>query len=254
MSLDPKAWASQLLNCIAFLTRLPVPNHGADGGFSLKDCIWCFSLVGLLVGGIGAIVVYVAAWIGLNLFLSIILVLGVTGVVTGALHEDGFADFCDGLGLHDRERALEAMRDSRIGVYGVIGLVLSLAWRGGALYQIESIGLIALALLVSHAAARGLIAPLFLLPFAGQKGLAYAAGAAGRHSVAAGLIITAICLLLLLPVWAALAVIIGALAAIGLIGFIAMRKFGGVTGDVYGAAEQAAEIAVLGVLVGFASG
>lgn len=239
----------QFLNSIGFLTRIPPRLPGEQASFSLKDCLWSFPLVGLFIGSLGALLFALLQWLGFNLALTVILVLTLTIAVTGALHEDGLADFCDGLGVLDPERSLAAMRDSRVGTFGVIGLVLSLLWRFAALYQIESIGFVACALMASHAGARGLMAPLFLLPFAGQKGLAYAAGRAGRSSVISALLVTMIILLLLMPLGLAFLTIVFGLGVVGLVGYMAMQKFGGVTGDVYGAAEQLAELAILAVLV-----
>ena len=82
-----------------------------------------------------------------------LLSIAATCLLTGALHEDGLADTCDGLGAADRDRALAIMRDSRIGTYGALGLGLVLALKASALAAMRR-GTAAAALVAGHAASR----------------------------------------------------------------------------------------------------
>lgn len=227
---------------VVLLTRLPF-GRLRDPVPSLGAAAWAFPLAGLLVGLIAG----AAMWAGLALGLSPLIAGGLAlcaqVVATGALHEDGFADVCDGFwGGTTRERRLQIMRDSRIGSYGTIGLVLSLGlrWLGlAALAEAQAIGAVVAVAMVSRVAP---VALMRLLPAARTDGL----GAQGRvvktGSVLAAALLGGWPMLLLPRGWGALA--IAALAVAGL-ALIARVKIGGQTGDVLGASQQVAEIVLL---------
>ncbi len=107
-----------------FFTRLPlwkIANVPAD---HFKKVVPLWPMVGWLTGGVMACV-YILASYCLPSLIAIILALVARVLLTGALHEDGFADFCDGFGGGTtRQRTLEIMKDSHIGTYGVLGLIL----------------------------------------------------------------------------------------------------------------------------------
>src|SRR5437763_523525 len=95
---------------------------------------WALPLIGLIVGAIAALVLLGAAWIGMTPAVAAGLALAAAVLVTGGLHEDGLADTADGLGGgKDRDHKLAIMRDSRIGSYGVLALMLTLGLRWSAL-------------------------------------------------------------------------------------------------------------------------
>ncbi|MBQ0023263.1 MAG: adenosylcobinamide-GDP ribazoletransferase [Prevotellaceae bacterium] len=107
-----------------FFTRLPLWKIANVPAEHFKKVVPLWPLVGWLTGGIMACVYIIASMI-LPSFIAIILALVARVLLTGALHEDGFADFCDGFGGGTtRERTLEIMKDSHIGTYGVLGLIL----------------------------------------------------------------------------------------------------------------------------------
>jgi adenosylcobinamide-GDP ribazoletransferase len=179
------------------------------------------------------------------------LAVAATAGLTGALHEDGWADFADGLGCRgDRARKLAAMKDSHIGSFGVLALIFATGIKVAALATLGAPDRVATALVTAHVLARAVL-PLAMrsLPLATSQGLAVAAGkpsAAGVYvSLGIGLAL-AFCAVFL-P--AAIVAFIAALVAAVLVGKIAQRQFGGYTGDVLGAIEQVAEVAVLVNLV-----
>src|SRR5271169_6143652 len=113
----------------AFFTRIPVatPAYGAE---RLADAAWAFPLVGAGIGGVAAFAFLLVQLLGLGDWPAAILALLASVILTGALHEDGFADTADGLlGGHDREERLAIMRDSRHGTFGVVAIVLSVLLR-----------------------------------------------------------------------------------------------------------------------------
>lgn len=230
---------------LSFYTRLPVAASLVHPGRSLGDAHWAAPLAGAVIGLVGAAAWWLAAMV-LPATLAAAIALAVTVLVTGALHEDGLADTADGFGGgRDRARKLEIMRDSRIGSYGVIALVLSLLLRWAALVALAPAGLVPLALLASHAASRALI-PAFMaaLPAARPDGLSVMAGSPSTAVWGQALLVGLLALLMLGPLFAIIAAIVLALCFVALRS-IALRQIGGQTGDVLGALQQVAEIAIL---------
>ena len=141
------------LTAIMFFTRIPCPkwvNHNAE---YLKKSSKYFSLVGIIVGCIGAFVFYGASFL-FSTEIAIILSMTATIYVTGAFHEDGFADVCDAFGGGwTKEKILLIMKDSRLGTYGVIGLILILTVKFLALKEIP-IHIIPLTIIAGHSVSR----------------------------------------------------------------------------------------------------
>jgi adenosylcobinamide-GDP ribazoletransferase len=246
---------------LQFLTRVPVPRWVGFEAAWLQACLRHFPLVGAGVGAFAAAVLALALALwppGVAATLSVL----ATVWLTGAFHEDGLADTCDGLGgAVSRERALAIMKDSRIGSYGAVGLVLALVLKVAALAALAvhakggaALANLAAALVWGHAASRA--APLLLvwrLPYAGDpehakaKPLATQIGGAGVAVALAWLAVLAAVLLVLWPAG------LGPLAAATGAALVATawcarwlrRRLGGFTGDTLGATQQIVELAVL---------
>ncbi|HTZ79175.1 MAG TPA: adenosylcobinamide-GDP ribazoletransferase [Stellaceae bacterium] len=231
---------------IAFLTRLPLAGDSKPEPGALARAAWAFPLAGVLVGAVGAIVLTAGDRLGLPILASALLVVTATIVVTGALHEDGLADFADGLGGGDATRSLAIMRDSRIGTFGVLALVLDIGLRAAALAALPDTRFAAGALISAHALSRGLLPAIMVsLDPARSDGLGVEAG---RPSPAVAGIAGAIGLVVALVALHAgrglVAVLLAALAMAAL-ALLARRRLGGYTGDVLGAAQQVGEIVML---------
>ncbi|TPE46613.1 adenosylcobinamide-GDP ribazoletransferase [Amaricoccus solimangrovi] len=242
-------WASFLLAC-QFLTRLPIPARW-DAGRMAAAPRW-YPAAGLVVGALAA-AAYGLAALRFGSGLAALAALGAGMLVTGCLHEDGFADVCDGIGGGaSRERALEIMRDSRLGTYGVAGLALMLLARWQALAELRP-ALIPLALLAGHAASRAsCVAAMAGGTYARAAGAAASvAGGVGWRSVAVAALIAAapvLALLILAPVAALAGVAALALAHLATRLWYG-RRLGGYTGDCLGAVQQTGELAFyLGLL------
>jgi adenosylcobinamide-GDP ribazoletransferase len=235
-----------LVGAAQFLTRLPTPStpFAADG---IDRSARYFSLVGQLVGVLCAAVWLVAGrlWPGLP---AAALAVAAGVFLTGALHEDGLADTADGLGGgRDREQRLAIMKDSRIGSYGALALILSVALRI-VLISAMAPWAGAVALVVAHGGGRAAAAVVMAaLPYAGDPRAAKLQPVPGTVTwLEAGLavVLGAWPLIGLGPVRAVLAVGLAAAATAGL-AFTARRLIGGVTGDVLGAVEQVAEVGLM---------
>lgn len=226
---------------VHWLTRLPWPYRHTSEARPLARALWAFPLVGALVGAGGGLVLAAAERLGASATLAAVMAVAAMTLATGALHEDGWADFCDGLGARgDFARRIAAMRDSRLGAYGVIGLVLILLLRIHALAMLSGGGAV-VSLALAAGLGRAAIGVVMLASrAASDTGAGAAAGRATLRPVLASLgVILIIGLLSAGPV----SLLVAALAAIAALAFarIARRAFGGYTGDVLGAVSVAVE-------------
>lgn len=126
------------LTAFGYFSRLPIPARLAFSEARLAASGRYFPIVGLVIGLIAALVYYLAAS-RLPLSLAVLLSMAASLLATGALHEDGLADCCDAFGGgHSRDDVLRIMKDSRIGAFGAIGLVLALLIKWQALVAIAN--------------------------------------------------------------------------------------------------------------------
>jgi adenosylcobinamide-GDP ribazoletransferase len=261
------SWWRDLFLVLSFFTQLPVgflapkvpePAAGIESvtpQARLAEAARAFPLAGLLVGLAGGLAYWIAVKIGLSGLLAAFLAVAATAALTGALHEDGWADFADGLGCRgDRIRKLAAMKDSHIGSFGVLALIFATGVKTVAIAQLYTPDRVVTALVAAHVLSRAVL-PLAMrsLPLATAQGLAVMAGRPTAQGVymALGLGFAIAFFAVFLP--AAIVAMIVAVVAAALVGAIAKRQFGGYTGDVLGAIQQVAEIAVLVNLVSLAS-
>jgi adenosylcobinamide-GDP ribazoletransferase len=228
---------------VTFLTRVPLSRRSDSGG--LARAIPWFPVVGALVGAAVA-GVYAAASTGLPPLTAATIAIGSGILITGALHEDGLGDSADALvGGWTREERLRILRDPRLGTYGVSAVAISVLLRVSVLSALDPWEAAA-ALVAAHALARAAATGLLgVLPPATDEGL----GAGYARAVTRGQVLVAVLVsaalgsvaigVLALPAFAA------AVAGAASVGFAARRRFGGLTGDVLGAAEQIVEVLVL---------
>lgn len=249
------------LRALAFLTRIPVPARfftqaNADLGTDAAS----FPLVGLVVAVPAAACLALATGFGLSPFVAATLAIATAVWITGALHEDGLADVADGLGaVRPAERAIEIMRDSRIGVYGTVTLALALLLKVFLLAELLSqSGWVAAACAIAAAAAfsRGAMAWFWSsLPPAGPGGLADRAGrpspGTGRMALALGTVLLAAFSLPAFGELSSAAILMGFLTLFWFRRFV-KKRLGGQTGDTLGACQQLTELAALLGLATFA--
>jgi adenosylcobinamide-GDP ribazoletransferase len=242
-------------NALRFLTVVPVPSsrNGMAPDWLTRSFRYS-PIVGILVGGVSALVLLIAdlAW---GHTLAAILAVAASIAVTGALHEDGLADTFDSFGGGwTLDRRLEIMKDSRIGTYGAIALGLDVAVRVAALAALP-IETAACALIAGHAAARTAPALVMMrMRYAGDIAAMRATYEDSPTRPYELLFIAVMVVLAAVPlIWLTGLVVIvswaGALLLGTLLAMWAKRLIGGYTGDVLGATEQLAEIGFLmGVL------
>jgi adenosylcobinamide-GDP ribazoletransferase len=230
----------------AFFTRIPVTTPASCAG-RLADAVWAFPLVGAGIGGIAACAFLLAQLFGLRDWPAAILTVLASIVLTGALHEDGFADTADGLiGGHDRDQRLAIMRDSRHGTFGVLAIVLSVMLRAAALAEIGEPIHAGLALIAAHAGSRAILPfAMRMMAPARADGLGAAAGRPPTPHALAALAIGLLITLAALGPGRGLIAFGLAGAAVFTLGVLVRRRIGGYTGDVLGAFQQIGEIVVL---------
>ncbi|MBV8635817.1 MAG: adenosylcobinamide-GDP ribazoletransferase [Burkholderiaceae bacterium] len=235
------------LLALQFFTRVAVPHWVDFREEWLGRTARFFPLIGWIAGAVSAAVAWGAACV-LPPLPALLLALIAGVLLTGALHEDGFADVCDGFGGGvTRERVLEIMRDSRIGVYGALGLGLLVALKLSCLAALPSIG-VAAAMLAAHPLSRAFAAALmWKLEYARSEGKA--APVAQRMS-GGEFLFAALCGVIpasavigvgLLHWQAVLAGISVALLLTGYATRLFVRRIGGYTGDCLGAIQQISE-------------
>ena len=236
---------------VRFFTRLPVPAWVGHSSEALNRSARYFPAVGVLVGGIGALVYLVAMYLWLQP-VAVLLSLTATIYATGAFHEDGLADTVDGLGGGwQKLRILEIMKDSRVGSYGVVAMVLALLGKFTLLNSLDG-ALVPFALLAGHAVSRFCSTVLLAtMDYVSEDLLAKAKHLATRISGGEMLValLFVLVVLTLLPTEKAVAgCVLAALATLWLAGKF-RRWLGGYTGDCLGATQQVSEIAFyLGLL------
>jgi len=237
-----------LLTAICFLTRVPVP--GSDGGpEELGRATVFFPVVGGLIGLLLAGVNLGAGWIWHTVAVSNALVVVTLVLVTGGLHLDGVMDICDGVfGGRSREQALEIMKDSRIGAFGVLGAICLLLLKFGFLFALSG-DLAWRGLVFMPVAGRwSFIYAIACFPYARQEGTgrAFKEQVRGWHLFSASLLAAGIGASLfgthLLP----LAVI--AWLAVWTQARYLSGKLGGLTGDAYGFIGEVTEVFILAAI------
>ncbi|MGL4319607.1 MAG: adenosylcobinamide-GDP ribazoletransferase [Paracoccaceae bacterium] len=239
----PALWRD-LASAIGLLTRLPVHIDHPRGA----EAAWAWPLVGVVVGGLSAAVGAVLMAFGVPVTLVAVGVLLTSAVVTGALHEDGLADTADGFfGGWTRERRLEIMKDSHIGSYGTLALILSVLARWAALCAVLPVSVWAVVAVAAMSRAPMALV-MWALPNARGKGLAQSVGRPDFQAVWVAAALALIAGVLAVDLMATLvATLVVAVAVLGIMA-LARARIGGQTGDVLGATQQITEILALTVL------
>ena len=242
------ATRDQFYMALQFLTRLPIPSNVEHIDDEFARSARFYPAIGLVVGCAVALV-YAFACIAVSHVVAVVLSIIASIAITGALHEDGLADSADGLfGGYERERILEIMRDSAVGVFGILALLGVFFLKFSALSQMwfwDTIWIIVSAHVISRHAMVEVIhrydyaraeTAKFARPEVGDEDLTYA-----RLWTAATLV-AALFLVSFMPVL--LGVVLAAVG-VALLARAFVSKIGGYTGDCLGATQQLAEVAFL---------
>lgn len=251
------------LLALQFFTRIPVKGRLADWvGYSpamLRASAAHFPGIGYIVGGIAAVVVagllMAMPVVPASPWVTAVASIAVSAYVTGAFHEDGLADLADGLGgSYDRTRALEIMKDSRIGSFGAMALVLALLLKAGLIAVLAQLSPLAAvsATLVAAVVSRFMpLCVILTMAHVGNEGRSKSKPLADRIDVSAWVTGALWCVPVLaasarLWAWAPwLGGLAGALVALAWMWHLLNRRLQGFTGDGLGATQQVSEIGFL---------
>ena len=229
-----------------YFTRIPCPKWIDHSEEYLNKASMYFPSIGWIVGGFAALILWLLTFI-LPLSISIIISMIASILITGAFHEDGFADICDGFGGGwTKQKILEIMKDSRIGAYGVIGLILILGLKFSLLFNMK-IQIILIALIVGHSLSRFAAVSIIFTHSYVRQNEDSKAKPLGKKMTSAQFLVAAvfglvplllfenyIFFLILIPVL---------LTRLYLINYF-KKWIGGYTGDCLGAAQQVTEIII----------
>jgi adenosylcobinamide-GDP ribazoletransferase len=239
---------------VSYYTRIPAPSLLPYQPSYLNQSSRYLPVIGWIAGAFAFFVFFAAGYIFSS---SIAILLSIAGsiLLTGAFHEDGFADVCDGFGGGwTKDRILEIMKDSRLGTYGTTGLILILALKFLALQQLLSITgntftVMLLLFIVPHSISRfTAISFIYTHQYAGKDEISKAKPVTENINpknlwIAALLAIVPLVLLIILTHKPLLVIVIIPLYLQKLsMGSYFNRKIGGYTGDCLGAVQQIAEI------------
>lgn len=239
------------LGAVRFFTRIPVPRWVGHSEEGLNRSARYFPFVGLLVGGFAAL----AFWLTDMLWpksVAIVLSMAASIYLTGAFHEDGLSDMVDGLGGGwDKARILEIMKDSRVGSYGVVAVVIALLGKFVLLSELSALWLPAI-LVTGHAVSRLCSTSLLLTMEYVREDAESKSKPLAKRLPADGFILAAALIFpacLLLPPSAIMAgSALAGVVTLWLSGILS-RNLGGYTGDCLGGVQQVSELAFyLGVL------
>lgn len=242
--------AREIATALTFLTRLPVARFASGEPAALSRATTWFPLVGLVIGStMGFAVIVLSAIMPASVVVIAALALGL--LLTGGFHEDGLADVADSAGAFSVDSKLAIMRDSRVGTYGALALIVLITARFAVLGDLvwTDWTVVLGALIAAHVMARW--SSVLLMAW-----LPYARAEAVNKVVAQGVTRTqllrssGVATLCLIPVAAldwpmALLAVPIALIVAALAGLWFRRAFGGITGDCLGAANVVVEISVL---------
>ena len=242
---------------LAFFTRLPIKSGEVRRPLAASSR--AFGVAGLVIGGLAGMVFWLASLSGLTAPVAAILAVAALILITGGLHEDGLADVADGFGGGwDVARKLDIMRDSNVGTYGMLALVISTGLRvaGYATLFVDGQGLFAsVALFAAVGCFSRASMPFMMLQLKSVRsdGRAYQAGKPSNNAVRSGLLISGISGGVLFLFATGIAGVAAALAGAGLayyaVARIATRQIGGYTGDVLGSLQQISELLILCTLM-----
>lgn len=246
------------LTAVQFFTRLPVPGWVGHSSTQLNDASRYFPLVGSLIGLICAAILYGANQLfPFTIAVALSMMAGI--LATGAFHEDGLADSCDGFGGGwDKPQVLAIMKDSRLGTYGAIGLGVVLGLKFLALCAMP-LSVAIVALVAAHAFSRFLaVTVIFTQSYVRDDESARAKPAAQSISDAGVLCaalfglapLLAFIYVPLLPVFALALIVSACVVARVLLGRYFIKRIGGYTGDCLGCMQQVCEaVFYLGIVI-----
>lgn len=238
---------SDIGTAMSLLTRLPLRENWVDGE-RMATSAWAYPIVGLVVGCLAGLLLQIFILLGFSAGVSAAFSLGFLIFLTGGLHEDGIADCADGLGGgRSKEDALKIMKDSTLGTYGVVILIIFLIARWSTISELAPVAPLLTMILVGVVSRLPMVLVMSGMDHARVDGLSKHVGRPNTRQAVAALVLVSVLCLIILGWWALLLLPVVLASSLPLI-FFASRKIGGQTGDILGGTQQCAEMTALALL------
>ncbi|MEM7509218.1 MAG: adenosylcobinamide-GDP ribazoletransferase [Pseudomonadota bacterium] len=244
---------ASFLLAVQFLTRIPVPSQTLYTPERMAASVRYYPLVGLLVGGFSGLVFLISDAVFPHV-IAVLLAIAAGLLLTGGFHEDGLADTFDGIGGGiDRARALEIMKDSRLGTYGTLALILAVALKASTLSLLPA-GWIVLALIAAHGLSRlSSVLVIATSTYVRAEGTGKPVAESASSATLIAVILTGVAIAIgwnwFMPPIALAYALFGLVSGHVLMRLLFEPKLGGYTGDTLGAVQQSSELGVyLGLL------
>lgn len=233
---------------LMFFTRIPVPFKIPYSNEIMNRSQKYFPWVGLLVGIVNAVVLYFSFQL-FNLEIAIVLMIAASVLLTGAFHEDGFTDVCDSFGGgYGKEKILTIMKDSRVGAYGAIGIVLLLALKFLSIKTLGETDLIKTLsiIVVAHSASRFIAGTMiYTHRYVTDIDVSKSKPLANKALDGKALVMSAISVvlpMLIIRDWRLIPAFIIAYLGKIYLGWYFKKHIGGYTGDCLGTVQQVCEV------------
>ena len=239
---------------VMFFTRIPINwSFFSDKAPDLTRAAWAFPLVGFLIGGLSGGLGDFLIFLGLPIFLSCIIAITMSILLTGAFHEDGLADTADGLGAGGSpQRINKIIHDSRLGTYGVVALIFGLLTRLGLLLTLVEYGYLLVSIL-SVGFASGKLAILYSRNFYNNSRFAKVGSIVGvisNKNLFLATLLWALPTSIVIPFYGILFGVILMIFIISIMGFKSTKALGGISGDILGAIAFLTELVFLfGIII-----
>ena len=236
---------TDFMTAVTFFTRIPVSKWATYSQESMNQATSYYPMVGWIVGLFGALVFYLLSML-IPVFPAVVLSTVATVWLTGAFHEDGFADVCDGFGGGwEKDRILTIMKDSRVGAFGAIGIFLVLLVKVSLLAEFD-IGIIPFILISGHSVSRAFsVSSMVSLSYVRDNdadGKAKPIAKALPKKVLLWISLTGLMPVLMLDSWWYFAALIPQFALLAAMNRWYEKWIGGYTGDCLGALQQLSEV------------
>lgn len=242
-----KSCIEDIAAAFMLLTRIPVYwDKISNEPPNLRRATWAYPLVGLFIGGLISLIFLAAIYTGVSKEISILLALSAAILTTGAFHEDGLADVADGFGGgYGKEKKLEIMRDSRVGTYGSLALIIAFAFKFFSLHALGNWDIVKVLIVAATVSRFMILVPSLVLSPARSNSLATEAGKPTLAVTLCAATLSVGTSIILMDMSVFLITVTLAFFIVFIFCRLAYKQVGGFSGDILGATQQLSEIAIL---------
>ena len=240
-------WMDDLQICLTFLTRIPVTGGLVISNPSLAQSTRFFPVIGALIGLIGVITVEVADLIGIPFEASVLIALLSMVLITGGLHEEGFAQTADTIfkRVENRDQRLDLIKNSNVGAFGILALIFSITLKWAALNSFSLGGAAVGIFIMAVISTGGLPILMRYMPQAEKDNLSPWTEQPGFDKATISVVLALIVSIFAVGFWTTCAILIVLVVVTGLASWFLMRLFSGTTSHLLGALQQISEICII---------